>query len=151
MPIKEAPPALGASGGHWNCRCDGDNLTVTPNEAPEQINFPARAATVTAEFDAEIARALAASHWRTAALFLHLTAKYAEAGDYLSLDRNRRQAREQFLEGNSVYKQLQEARAAAAAWIGAEAFRDIEPIDRGRRAAEVAGMSVLPIDSAARP
>jgi hypothetical protein len=59
--------------------------------------------------------------------------------------------REQFLEGNSVYKQLQEARAAAAAWIGAEAFRDIEPIDRGRRAAEVAGMSVLPIDSAARP
>jgi hypothetical protein len=123
MPIKEAPPALGASGGHRNCRCDGDNLTVTPNEAAEQINFPARAATVTAEFDAEIALALAASHWRTAALFLHLTAKYAEAGDYLSLDRNRRRAREQFLEGNSVYKQLQEVRAAPAAWIGAEASR----------------------------
>ena len=104
----------------------------------------------TAEFDDEIALVLATSHWRTAALFLHLTAKYAEAGDYLSLDLNRRRAREQFLEGNSVYKQLQEAQAAAA-WIGAGAFRDIEPIDRGRRAAEVAGMSVLPIDSAARP
>lgn len=104
-----------------------------------------------AEFDPDIALDLAASHWRTAALFLHLTAKYAEAGDYLSLDLNRRRAREQFLEGNSVYKQLQEARAAPAAWIGAEAFRDVEPIDRGRRAAEVAGVSVLPIDSAARP
>ena len=51
----------------------------------------------TAEFDDEIALVLATSHWRTAALFLHLTAKYAEAGDYLSLDRNRRRAREQFL------------------------------------------------------
>jgi hypothetical protein len=29
--------------------------------------------------------------------------------------------------------------------------KQIEPIDRGRRAAEVAGMSVLPIDSATRP
>ena len=105
----------------------------------------------TAEFDDEIALVLATSHWRTAALFLHLTAKYAEAGDFLSLDRNRRRARERFLEGNSVYKQLQEARAVAAAWIGTEAFRDIEPIDRGRRAAGDAGMSVLPIDSAARP
>jgi hypothetical protein len=38
-----------------------------------------------------IALALAASHWRTAALFLH--AKCAEAGDYLSLDLNRRRAR----------------------------------------------------------
>ena len=105
----------------------------------------------TAEFDVSIALALAASYCRTAALFLNLTAKYAEAGDYLSLDRNRRRAREQFLEGNLVYKQLQEARAAAAAWIGAEAFRDIEPIDRGRRAAGDARRIVLPIDSAARP
>ncbi len=75
-----------------------------------------------AKFDAEIALDLAASHWRTAALFLNLTAKYAEAGDHLSLDRNRRRAREQFLEANEVYKQFQEARGAAAAWIGAEAF-----------------------------
>jgi hypothetical protein len=124
---------------------DAGNSEIKPPRQNTQIKFHDPA-----EFDTEIALALAASHWRTAALFLHLTAKYAEAGDYLSLDRNRRRAREQFLEGNLVYKQLQEARAAAA-WIGAEAFRDIEPIDRGRRAAEVAGMSVLPIDSAARP
>jgi hypothetical protein len=125
-----------------------DVQTNSPPRPNTQIKFQDSAP---AEFAAEIALALATSHWRTAALFLHLTAKYAEAGDYLSLDLNRRPAREQFLEGNSVYKQLQEARAAAAAWIGAEAFRDIEPIDRGRQAAEVAGMSVLPIDSAARP
>jgi hypothetical protein len=80
-----------------------------------------------AAFDPEIALVLAASHWRTAALFLNLTAQYADAGDYLSLDRNRRRAREQFLEGNSVYKQFQEARAAAAAWIGAEAFLRAPP------------------------
>ena len=125
----------------------GDNSEAKSPRQNKQIKYQYTAAP---EFDVSIALALAASHWRTAALFLHLTAKYAEAGDYLSLDLNRRRAREQFLEGNSVYRQLQEARAAAAAWIGA-AFRDIEPIDRGRRAAEVAGISVLPIDSAARP
>lgn len=80
-----------------------------------------------AEFDAEIALDLAASHWRTAALFLNLTVQYAEAGDYPSLDRNRRRAREQFLEGNEVYKQFQDARRGAAAWIGAEAFLRAPP------------------------
>ena len=145
---REKPP-LGDGGlsGMSSAGCFDTSEIKAPHQYT-QIKFqnPAEAA-----FDTEIALALAASHWRTAALFLHLTAKYAEAGDYLSLDRNRRRAREQFLEGNSVYKQLQEARAAAAAWIGAEAFRDIEPIDRGRRAAGDARMSVLPIDSAARP
>ncbi len=77
----------------------------------------------TAEFDAEIALDLAASHWRTAALCLNLTAKYAEAGDYLNLDLNRRRAREQFVEGNGVFRQFQEAMAAAADGIAAEAFR----------------------------
>ena len=147
MSIIEKPPLVGDGLSGLSSASGLDTSEIKPPRQNTQINFqPAEAA-----FDTEIALALAASHWRTAALFLHLTAKYAEAGDYLSLDLNRRRAREQFLEGNSVYKQLQEARAAAAAWIGAEAFRDIEPIDRGRRAAEVAGMSVLPIDSAARP
>jgi hypothetical protein len=118
---------------------------------PLELSPPQAEKREQAEFDAEIALDLAASHWRTAALFLNLTAKYADAGDFLNAERNRQRAREQFLEGNSVYKQLQEARAVAAAWIGAEGFRDIEPIDRGRRAAGVAGVSVLPIDSAARP
>jgi hypothetical protein len=145
--IEKAPRARSAFSEMSSAGCFDTSEIKPPHQKP-QIKYqgPAEAA-----FDTEIALALAASHWRTAALFLHLTAKYAEAGDYLSLDRNRRRAREQFLEGNSVYKQLQEARAAAAAWIGAEAFRDIEPIDRGRRAAGDAGMSVLPIDSATRP
>jgi hypothetical protein len=142
------PPAVGADGLLGNVSF----ATELPQEAEKpverQIKFRDQPE---AEFDPDIALDLAASHWRVAALFLHLTAKYAQAGDYLSLDRNRSLAREQFLEGNLVYKQLQEARAAAAAWIGAEAFRDIEPIDRGRRAAGDAGMSVLPIDSVARP
>jgi hypothetical protein len=98
------------------------NSEIKPPRQNTQIKFqdPAEA-----EFDAEIALDLAASHWRTAALFLNLTAKYAEAGDYLSLDCNRRRAREQFLEGNAVYKQFQED--AAAAWIGAEAFLRAPP------------------------
>ena len=148
MSIIEKPPLVGEGLSELCQAASFDNAEVKRYHQKPQIKYqgPAEAA-----FDTEIALALTASHRRTAALFLHLTAKYAEAGDYLSLDLNRRRAREQFLEGNSVYRQLQEARAAAAAWIGAEAFRDIEPIDRGRRAAEVAGMSVLPIGSAARP
>ena len=110
MPIKEAPPALGASGGHWNCRCDGDRSTVTPNEAPAQINFPARAATVTAEFDAKIARALTASGWRVAAALLTLAAQLIEAGDPQS-------ARQQFVTVNQVFRQFREDRAAAASAI----------------------------------
>jgi|HubBroStandDraft_6_1064221.scaffolds.fasta_scaffold840078_3 hypothetical protein len=112
---EKAPLAGGAlSGTSSDCF---ENSETKPPRANTQIKFQA------AEFDAEIALDLAASHWRTAALFLNLTAKYAEAGDYLSLDRNRRRAREQFLEANEVYKQFEETRAAAAAWIGAEAFR----------------------------
>jgi hypothetical protein len=107
--------------------------------------------TAAPEFDGEIALALTASGWRVAAGLLTLAAKCIEAGDFLNAERNRQSAREQFLAANEVFRQFQEARAAAAAWIGAEAFRDIEPIDRGRRAAGDAGMSVLPIDSAARP
>ena len=107
--------------------------------------------TAAPEFDGEIALALTASGWRVAAGLLTLAAKCIEAGDLLNAERNRQRAREQFLAANEVFRQFQEARAAAAAWIGAEAFRDVEPIDRGRRAAEVARISVLPIDSATRP
>lgn len=107
--------------------------------------------TAAPEFDGEIALALTASGWRVAAGLLTLAAKCIEAGDFLNAERNRQRAREQFLAANEVFRQFQEARAAASAWIGAEAFRDVEPIDRGRRAAEVARISVLPIDSATRP
>jgi hypothetical protein len=89
-----------------------------PNEAPAQAEKRN-----SAEFDAEIARVLAATGWRTAACLLTLAAKCIEAGDFLSAERNRQSAREQFIEANDVFRQFQEARAAEGASIWAEAFR----------------------------
>jgi hypothetical protein len=126
---------------------EGGGLSETSRQN-KQIKYQYTAAP---EFDGEIALALTASGWRVAAGLLTLAAKCIEAGDFLNAERNRQRAREQFLAANEVFRQFQEARAAASAWIGAEAFRDVEPIDRGRRAAEVARISVLPIDSATRP
>jgi hypothetical protein len=83
MSIIEKPPLVG-DGLSELCQAGSfDNPEVKRSHQKPQIKYqgPAEAA-----FDTEIALALAASHWRTAALFLHLTAKYAEAGDYLSLD-----------------------------------------------------------------
>jgi hypothetical protein len=80
-----------------------------------------------AESDAEIALDLAASGWRVAGHLLMLAAKCVEAGDFLSAERNRQRAREQFIEANDAFRQSQEARAAAAAWIGAEAFLRAPP------------------------
>ena len=95
MSIREKPPLVG-DGLSELCQAGSfDNPEVKPSRQKRQIKYQGSAE---AAFDTEIALALAASHRRTAALFfLHLTAKYAEAGDYLSLDRNRRRAREQFL------------------------------------------------------
>ena len=92
-------------------------MTVTQNEAPAQINFPARAATVTAEFDAKIARALTASGWRVAAALLTLAAQLIEAGDFLNAEHNRQSARQQFVTVNHVFRQFREDRAAAASAI----------------------------------
>jgi hypothetical protein len=80
-----------------------------------------------AEFDAEIALALTASGWRVAAHLLIHAAKCIEAGDFQSAENNRRQAREQFNAATDVFRQFREARAAAAAWIGAEAFLRAPP------------------------
>jgi hypothetical protein len=74
-----------------------------------------------AEFDAEIALALAASGWRVAASLLTLAAKCLEAGDFLSAERNRQSAREQFVAANDVFRQFREARAEGAS-LWAEAF-----------------------------
>ena len=84
MSIIEKPPLVG-DGLSELCQAGSfDNPEVKRSHQKPHIKYqgPAEAA-----FDTEIALVLAASHWRTAALFLHLTAKYAEAGDYLSLDR----------------------------------------------------------------
>jgi hypothetical protein len=45
-----------------------------------------------------------------------------KAGDFLSAERNRQRAREQFIEANDVFSQFQEARAAEGTSIWAEAF-----------------------------
>jgi hypothetical protein len=65
---------------------------------------------------------LTASGWRAAAALLTHAAKCVEAGDFQSAENNRCLAREQFLAANDVFRQFQEAQAAAAEWIGAEAF-----------------------------
>jgi hypothetical protein len=98
-----------------------DVQTNSPPRQNTQIEFQAPAK---AEFDAaEIALALAASGWRVAAGLLTLAAKCIEAGDFLSAERNRQRAREQFIEANDAFRQSQEARAAKGAAILAEAFR----------------------------
>ena len=134
---------------------DGSENASKTAPAQENLLLEAIKALAAAEICADtlenIPLALAASGWRSTAALLTHAAGCADAGDFLNAERNRQRAREEFLAANEVFRQFQEARAAASAWIGAEAFRDIEPIDRGRRAAEVARMSVLPIDSATRP
>jgi methylase of polypeptide subunit release factors len=80
-----------------------------------------------AEFDPEIALALTASGWRVAAHLLIHAANLIEAGDFLAAECRRQRAREQFIEANDVFRRFQEARAAGAAAIGAEAFLMVAP------------------------
>lgn len=88
-----------------------DYSTITNTDQPTQ-----------AEFDAEIALALTASGWRVAACLLTHAALLIEAGDFQSAENNRRQAREQFNTATDVFRQFQEAQAAAASAPIAEAF-----------------------------
>ena len=77
-----------------------------------------------AEFDAEIALALIASGWRASAYLLMHAARFIEAGDYLSAERNRQRAREQFIEANDLFRQFQEMRdAEAVSLYAAQAFQ----------------------------
>jgi hypothetical protein len=109
--MKKKRPGLGALFPNCLCMTALANRKLSPPAQNTQIKFQDAVST---EFDAEIALALTGTGWRTAALFLNLTAQYAKAGDCLSLDRNRRRAREQF---------LQEARAAEGASLLVEAFK----------------------------
>ena len=86
--------------------------------------FAAASALAEAEaaFAADIALVLIASGWRATAYLLAHAANCIEAGDFLGAERNRRRARDQFVEANDAFKQFQEARAGTAAWIGADAF-----------------------------
>jgi hypothetical protein len=100
-----------------------------PKQAPAQENLLLEAikALAAAEICAgaleNIPLMLAASGWRSTAALLTHAAGCADAGDFLNAECNRQRAREQFIEANDVFRQFQEARAAAADGIAAEAFR----------------------------
>jgi hypothetical protein len=67
---------------------------------------------------------LAASGWRSTAALLRHAAGCADAGDFLSAERNRQRAREQFIEANDAFRQFMEALGAEArAKAFAEAFQ----------------------------
>jgi hypothetical protein len=113
------PPAGGADGPLELSSLEGiDSSENRPPRPNTQIKFQDPAS---AEFDAEIAQVLVGSGWRAAALLLTLAAELIDAGDFLSAERNRQRAREQFIEANDVFRQFQEARAAEGASILAEA------------------------------
>jgi hypothetical protein len=116
---REKPPPLedGGFSGMSSAGCF-DNSEIKPPRPNTQIKFQNRAE---AEFDAEIAIALVASGWRATACLLTHAALLIEAGDYLSAERNRQRAREQFLEANDLFKLFQEVQCAAG--IVAEGFR----------------------------
>ena len=115
----KAPPPGGEGGALELSSYGGVDLQANiPNEAQAQAGKRSPAA-----FDAEIALALTASGWRVAAHLLMLAAKCVEAGDFLSAERNRQRAREQFIEANDAFRQFQEARAAEGTSIWAEAFK----------------------------
>jgi hypothetical protein len=117
--LREKPP-LGNDGfSEMSSAGRLDNSEIKPPRPNTQIKFqnPAEA-----DFDAEIALALIASGWRVAAALLTHAAKLIEAGDFQSAENNRRQAREQFIAANDVFRQFQEARAAEGASLWAEAF-----------------------------
>ena len=117
---REKPPLRdgGLSGTSSDCF---DYSEIKPPRPKTQIKFqdPAEA-----EFDAEIAHALTASGWRVSAYLLMHAARFIEAGDLLSAERNRQRAREQFIEANDLFRQFQEMRAAEAVSLyAAQAFR----------------------------
>jgi hypothetical protein len=114
--IEKAPRAGGAF-SELPLHVGAGNSEIKPPSPNTQIKFKD-----SAEFDAEIALALTASGWRVTAGLLTLAAKCIEAGDFLSAERNRQRAREQFIEANDVFRQFQEARAGEGASLWAEAF-----------------------------
>ena len=105
-----------------------DYSKSAPKTSPAQADFllaaikALAAEEIRAETRENIPLILAASGWRSTAALLAHAAGCADAGDFLNAERNRQRAREQFIEANDVFRQFQEAMAAAASVIGAEAF-----------------------------
>jgi hypothetical protein len=128
-------PTAGGTAGLENASLPGriDGHSNAPEIAPAQENLlleaikALSAEEICADTLENIPLMLAASGWRSAAAMLKHAAGCAGAGDFLNAERNRQRAREQFIEANDAFRQFQEARAAAAAWIGAEAFLRAPP------------------------
>ena len=135
MPFAAKGPPPGGEGSPLELSSLGgvDGSESAQKTAPAQENLlleaikALSAEEIRADTLENVPRTLAASGWRSAAALLTHAAKCADAGDFLSAERNRQRAREQFIEANDAFRQFQEARAAAAAWIGAEAFLRAPP------------------------
>jgi hypothetical protein len=114
----------------------GESHFNAPKTAPAQSDFLLAAIKTMAAEEIRagtlenIPLTLAVSGWRATAALLTHAAGCADAGDYLSAERNRQRAREQFIEGNDAFRQFMEARganAAAAAHAGYAELRDKAP------------------------
>ena len=97
-----------------------DGHSNAPEIAPAQSDFLLQAIKalsaeeIRADTFENIHLTLAASGWRVTAALLTNASKFIEAGDFLSAERNRQRAREQFLEANNAFRQFMEARSAEA-------------------------------------
>ncbi len=124
----EAPDSPGSDPLELSSYGGVDGSESAPKTAPAQENLlleaikALSAEEICADTLENIPLMLAASGWRSTAALLTHAAQLIEAGDYLNAERNRRQAREQFIAATGVFRQFQEDRAAAASAIGAEAF-----------------------------
>jgi hypothetical protein len=108
-PERLNPASAAARTGSGNVCFGSEQFPDSPPRPNTQDKFQGPAE---AEFDAEIALVLVGSGWRVTAGLLTLAAKYIEAGDLLSAERNRQRAREQFNEASVIFRQFQEAMSA---------------------------------------
>jgi hypothetical protein len=121
MVLTKGPPP-GQEDGPLECQllAGVDCPESAPKTAPAQENLlleaikALSAEEICADTLENIPLILAASGWRsTAALLMH-AAGCADAGDLINAERNRRNARELFIEGNDAFRQFMKARAAKA-------------------------------------
>ena len=130
MTLHMKNPAAGSAAGPKNASLPGgiDCPSNAPEIAPAQENLlleaikALSAQEICADTLENIPLMLAPSGWRVAAALLTHAAKCIDAGDFQSAERNRRQAREQFVAANDVFRLFQEARAAEGASILGEAL-----------------------------
>ena len=117
---KGPPPGHGGDPLELSSLGGVDGSESAPKTAPAQENLlleaikALSAEEICADTLENIPLALAASGWRSTAALLTHAAGCADAGDFLSAERNRQRARAQFIEANDVFRQFMEARAAQA-------------------------------------